>query len=398
MLAITVFFVIICPIIGIPIAIYNTNKKGAMKIGAFFIILAYLGFLGYHFTPTAYSDLSRYYSLYLFPASNSTLSGYLFAQAGNDSFFLVQRLFFYVIAKFNNMQMLPMFTSLLIYGLGFFTLNRANNSLEQSEISTNNNAQMVFIFLSILPFAMVVNNVRNVIAFGILAVGLSRDLISKKHDLLTLLIYVVAVSMHIAALAIILIRIVAYVLEVIISGRLWKLIIGIPVIGGIMYTVFETELFQAFAEKGVSYFTGGGTTSVQSWFDAVDSNPLYKVNKAITFLLLISIVWFIIKNLISKNDSKFRDFLMFNLVLILFIFVWMTRSGTTWIRFMLQLMYFLPILFIFTKKYNYFKLIWCVYIGWAILWQVYNFKVQSSISTTVLLNMLIPLRLLFGGN
>ncbi|KAF0522878.1 EpsG family protein [Pediococcus pentosaceus] len=398
MLAITAFFVIICPIIGIPIAIYNTNKKGAMKIGAFFIMLVYLAFLGYHFTPTAYSDLSRYYSLYLFPASNSTLSGYLFVQAGSDSFFLVQRLFFYVIAKFNNMQMLPMFTSLLIYGLGFFTLNKANSNLEQFEVSKNNNAQLIFIFIAILPFAMVINNVRNIIAFGILAVGLSRDLISKKRDLLTALIYLVAVSMHIAALAIILVRIIAYVLEVIISGRLWKLIIGIPIIGGIMYAVFETELFQTFTEKGTSYFTGGGTSSVQSWFGAVDSNPLYKINKAITFLLLISIVWFIIKTLISKNDSKFRDFFMFNLVLILFIFVWMTRSGTTWIRFMLQLMYFLPILFIFTKKYNYFKLVWCVYIGWAILWQIYNFKVQSSMSSSDFLNMLIPLRILFGGN
>lgn len=163
---------------------------------------ALLTLLAFSFAPqTDSGDLYRYcsrleiYEKYSFP---EVLVRYPYREFGEN-------LLCWIAAKLEMPGIMPGLAAFIVYGVtNYITFDYAERR-EKLDVAN----WMMFFELLILPFGSIVNNIFNVAAFAIVLLAAYRDLIQKKRNLFTILLYVSACFVQQAAFVLILARILA---------------------------------------------------------------------------------------------------------------------------------------------------------------------------------------------
>lgn len=158
--------------------------------------------LGYYFSPKNVVDFTRYTYVLPYYGKNSLL--YLWQ---NDREMLYLRdLIFHLVGRTEDYNLLSFVVALIVYSIFFYVFFDSvhNYSMDVCE-------SILILLLSIgavYPF-YVLNNVRNITSFVIFGFACYRDIIENKHNLLTYLLYILPIFLHLSAVVLFFIRVLA---------------------------------------------------------------------------------------------------------------------------------------------------------------------------------------------
>lgn len=169
----------------------SLRHKYASFVGLLF------GMMGYCTRPVRTIDISRYFE------QIDGIRELPFSQAAGwmDDGLIVKNVFFWLIAKIGDNQLLPFFSLLIIYGITTYVLADA---LEDDDKKLFGNILLLQILQ--IPFYTVFSNVRNVVAFAFLLLAVYRDLYRQKRDIITLVLYIVPCYIHLTGFVIVIVR------------------------------------------------------------------------------------------------------------------------------------------------------------------------------------------------
>lgn len=227
--------------------IRNNNKfKRILYVYAFI-----LSVLAYFYIPNPGYDLERI---------NATLSQYyqpmnlneLFRLLGN-SFTPSVNILYYVISKTNHFGLLP-FTASLVFYLSIFSIF-SDICLKYNICGTKRFLYLIFI-MSLGTYLEVISNIRCMTAFAMIAFCVYNEIFNHKSLVKHLPIYFIAGTMHLAALAVIMIRFAIYPLQKAKRKILYALLpLSILVMIYICFPNFVNQIFftESYYKENVSY-------------------------------------------------------------------------------------------------------------------------------------------------
>lgn len=195
-----------------------------------FISLAFIiAALGYSMTEEL-GDLQRYYSEIL---AIETMSLSNVFQFDGEHLYIADCLFYFV-SRTENAQILNYIIGLIDYTIVFYVLSdRLNRSTQNFTVWTA--IKLCVLIIGIVPFYNIIANVRCVTAYIIILFAGYRDLIQKKRNMFTILLYVLPIGLHVSAVVIVFLRLIQSF-----AKRLGRSIIFIaiiiPFLIGILYT------------------------------------------------------------------------------------------------------------------------------------------------------------------
>ncbi len=165
--------------------------------------------LAYSFVPTPNADLSRYYSAVEKAGTHSFLEAVFGTKNGlYDGLYIINAVF-WIVAKTGCKGLLPALSVAVVYGVSFYVTCDCAERYEKTDWIR----WLLAIQFLLLPFYNIINNIRNVIAFALVALAMYRELIQNKKNVVTYLLYLVPCFIHVFALTAILIRILSGVVK-----------------------------------------------------------------------------------------------------------------------------------------------------------------------------------------
>ncbi len=191
------------------------------------------GLIGYSFVTNRAVDINRYFS---------TLDGIREIpvwQALNwtDDGLFVKNLIFWIISQTGDNNLLPFCSLFLIYSIGSYIVI---DSCERNGVTKVWLPLLMLIFL--IPLYYTYSNVRNVTSFAMISLAVYRELIEKKKNLLTVMLYVLPIFIHLSGIVLVLFRIsVIFIKKKPLLG--FVIAVGIPTI--------VSWLFQNYGEIAI---------------------------------------------------------------------------------------------------------------------------------------------------
>lgn len=154
------------------------NKKIKYRNFGFFVFFLILFFVSIRFKPLEGFDLNVYYNDLNIFRDNGFIMGYKLSQY-ND--YPIISLFFYLCSFFPN-HYLPGFSAIIFYGIAVYLLDQLNvkNSIDKTIL-------IVFILTSI-NYLSVINGIRNMLCYALLALALYLKSIDKREYIFPLLL------------------------------------------------------------------------------------------------------------------------------------------------------------------------------------------------------------------
>jgi hypothetical protein len=244
----------------------------------------------YWVIPRGEMDLTRY-------LQQITILGNMnwgdFVEIGlSQDFLFIKNILFYTIGKTGNYHLLPAVVIFISYYLMFYMMTDYANRME---LKSSEVLMSLMFLVSVMPFISLVSNIRNILAFSIVAFGVYREYIQNKKNILTIICYIAPCFIHISSLALILLR-----MTVIISSKrkhrnaifiitgivLFFLVLdNVEVVG---YLPVVGEYFEAFIIKANNYLNNSSSDYAQY----LQKSLFYKVQRlyftlSVIFLLLI---------------------------------------------------------------------------------------------------------------
>lgn len=172
-----------------------TNQMKWLFVSSTFVIAA----LGY--SMGEWGDLERYHQQLLWMGILDLPTVFQFDE---DNLYVADTLLYFV-SQTGNMQVLNYIIGLIDYGIVFYVLlDRINRSPESFTVGQV--LKLVVIIIGIVPFFNIIANVRCVTAYIIILFAAYRDLVQKKRNVLTYLLYVLPIGLHVSAIIILLLR------------------------------------------------------------------------------------------------------------------------------------------------------------------------------------------------
>lgn len=159
--------------------------------------------LGYAYIPINNSDLVRYFSIL------DRFKGHSFSQSFHvyEDGMYVKNMLFWAISQTGLYGLLPAATVGVVYGVSSYITCCTAEKYGKEELIP---AILLLQFL-LLPFYSITNNIRNVMAFALVALAVYRDIELKKKNVLTVILYIVPCMIHVAAVSLILLRFVVII-------------------------------------------------------------------------------------------------------------------------------------------------------------------------------------------
>ena len=205
---------IISPLLGLLIICLDVVKKWnkeiePYKVKKLIFPLAFIcGAIGYSMRFNMQNDLTRYFSQ-LIEFTNVPFKEIIINDL--DGLFTRDALFFYV-AKTNNEYILSFLVGFLSYFVVFYILF---DMIRNSEIKFKG---YEIIFMSVLcvgfvPLVNIITNVRCVLAYLIMSLGVYRNCVKNKFDVLTIILYIIPLGLHSSAIILLAIRIISILLK-----------------------------------------------------------------------------------------------------------------------------------------------------------------------------------------
>lgn len=215
----------------------KNTKKSPRKL--LFIYTLILSILAYFYIPNPGYDLERIYitlAQYYKP-----MNSYMLFQLLRRSFTPTINILYYLISKTNYFGILPFTVSMIFYGCTFSVFS---DTCERYKIDGIKSSLFLIFIMSMGTYLEIITNIRCMTAFAMITYCVYNELFNKKSIIKHIPIYFIAGTMHLAALAMIIIRIVIYPLQ----QKKWKLFYALlPLfIVGLIYAFYPDFINQIF--------------------------------------------------------------------------------------------------------------------------------------------------------
>lgn len=265
-----------------------SNPFAKIKISKEFVLFIAVAFAVYGYGITCKigleNDLYRYFDL-VDEFSNMNLLKII----KNDKQFLFTRdILFYFIGKTGNNRLLPYIVGFNIYGIcGYVLYNYARRN--DYTFSSLEYLIILFCVFGIVNPCGLIANVRCVQAYIIIGFSVYREVVQKKKDFITVLLYFIAIGLHITAIIIIFLRLTSVLF------RKLKLLLCI--------TTFFFPYFINIAYKYRAYFGTLISTNIAkayyylNWTDGyaaeVSASILNRISRLFCLFYLITTIFLI---------------------------------------------------------------------------------------------------------
>lgn len=188
------------------LVLLKTKLKSQKYVLVFYI--AILAFLAYSYKPLVTADLYRIQeslSTYYYNMNFDKLVKVL-----QNSLTPVASLYYFIFSKFNNVQLLPAFTSIVFYGNIFYILYEyaKEKNLKNTVVA---NTFLFFMFTG--QFLEVISGIRCLMGFSLIANCIFREYFKNKSLFKNIVIYVIASLLHPACLVLTAIRFMIYIFK-----------------------------------------------------------------------------------------------------------------------------------------------------------------------------------------
>lgn len=222
----------------------DSNKKLKKYLIIYWILLAVLAFI---YIPADSTDLSRLIKE-MHRYDDVTFNELI--KLIPKSHIPSEKLYFWVISKFNIDGLLPAITSMIFYGCIFTIVYKC---AKKYNIDNKNIAISLLFFMEFGKFLEVISGIRSLMAFSIIALCIYMEIIENKKIIKNIPLYIFASFMHPAALVLTIIRMTFLLLQKE-KGVLRKIINAILfiILGYITYK-FANESIIVATEKAESY-------------------------------------------------------------------------------------------------------------------------------------------------
>lgn len=300
------------PIIGF---IYFFKKNIFENVNVLYSALLFgcvFGFLGYSITLTnSNADLARY--VYWMAGYNGiSFQSIIYTAIQSKDIFVVQKLLLKFFSLTQNTRLFTAFIAFVFYsGLGYIYFSFIRNN----KLENRNRKIFVLTALLLISFGWVLTNVRNPMADSLIAVAIYRDLYLKKINFSTIFFYLVSISMHVAVIPILIVRLIIGIFcSKKISGKIFAVVIS----AGTVILSLQTNMVSSVLSKVSVYgigSSGGSFAGVSStggdFSNYVNQNIYFQINNI--YYLLLAIFFLILLFILHKQrnlDSAFVNFLI----------------------------------------------------------------------------------------
>ena len=377
-------FALIYGVLGMYSNSHNWRKYFICIISVVFVV-------AYNYNPVGHPDLTRYF------VQIETAKQYDFMQYNNwmgDSLF-VKNLFFWAVGKLQMPKLVPAITTTIVYGCSFYI----TCDFAEREGLINIIFETIVLQFCLLPFVFIVNNVRNVAAFALISLAVYRDLVQKKKNIVTLLLYILPCFLHKTGFVAILIR----VLSLYIGRYLFVLLFVAAMLPTIVRYLFKYYLFFAkFGPVGIliskSILTAyRATISTSDWAITSMNSRVSITTKYIDYIICVLLI--VIVLLLNKESNlKSRNYLNYvKSVAVITIATNIFRTPVYWRFFALAIISAGPAILIATakafSKEKYFRIIYLLLIAFAMAFfgiNIYGSRVNIDYIDLVTSFMLNP--------
>lgn len=291
-------FALLCTPITLMISVVGIIKDNKHWRKYIFLLTVSVFLIAYSYNPTGNSDLVRYFSSLNQIKSLSLAETFDFF---NDGLF-VKNTFFWIISKVNNPHIIPAVTTSLVYLImAYITCDFAELKGKTEVVP-----KILIIQFFSLQFISIINNVRNVSAFAIVALAFYLNIVKKRNDLFVWLLYILPIFIHPSAIVVVIFRCLSNISR----GFLVILIIVIfffPVWFNIIYNSGLISHLGMFISTNIDKMWWYINDPVNSdWSKIVASSLFFKLQRWTMFFLsgiLIMVSFSVLKNYNGK--SKF---------------------------------------------------------------------------------------------
>ena len=394
---------LISPIMGmlviLCIVIKNWNntehknlKKYVFPLGMFF------GTFGYSMThriSETQDDLLRYFDM-IKNLYNSKLN--LIIKNDSDMLYTKDFLFFFV-NRTGNMHILPFIVGFIIYSIVFYVLFDMI-SKSQKKFKTYEIILLGLISIGMISAYSIIGNIRCVFSYVLVSFAVYRELVQKKKNILTLLLYIISLGLHSSTIIIIMIRILSSLLKKFEKSAIFIALL-LPQIINFAHEYIVKFSFGTIGKMITNaidkayyylYWNEGG------WATAVQNSLNDKVNRISGTIFLITIIILINKIKIESNDEKKNKKLIEIPMISYLYFVSLfalgcltIKTGAFW-RFEAIVVLFSPVILINAFKYqkNYkktFTIFSLIGVTMFLINLIYQYRNLDSINTIINLSL-----------
>lgn len=312
------------------IGLYHNRNRLSRGYAVPFALL--FGMVGYNLHFSTASDLDRYYDIIDRLAGQNLLE---ILNADKSMLYTMDILFCFVSKTGSNgilAYIVGFFCYLIMFYVFFDTVIRYRDT---SIPNCNIHILMTgLVMVSIINPFSIIGNVRCVFAFFMISFAAYRDWVQKKRNLVTLLLYLVPVGLHTAAVTILFVRICAPFLKKIPKAFV-ALAVLIPALIRFLYEIiFRTNLNNIILRyvrnaiiKAYQYlnWTRGG------WATQIESSIANKVERSYgTFFLIVIIILYYVLTKEKETNSEIKIYNFLFIIAILALGSLSIKTGAFW--------------------------------------------------------------------
>lgn len=298
-------FTILCPPFGIPCGLYGVYKDKKHWLLYVFCLAISMATIAYCYMPKGDPDIVRYFD-YVERLKGSSLEFALNNGPRGEENLYTFTFVAWIIGQIGDIHMLPALSTFIVYFTGFYITCRVGNDMKVNRGIVV--SYIIFIIVS-LNFYSITNNVRNVCAFSLMLLAIFRDVYLKKHDIGTILLYILPIFLHPSAVILIAVR---FAIELPAKLKFVMLIIAInvvPLLDFMQNLIFKINynnailgIVKTMMWKANYYFI----ETDSAWGDFVSRSTSYRIERYSDIGIAI-IFCFIIVNCRNNNSiMKFR--------------------------------------------------------------------------------------------
>lgn len=337
-------FILACPPLMVLITSYGFTRDPVnwRKWLPLFVLIFFL--IAYSYNPQSIPDLTRYFQML------QDIQGLSFSNVNlyfNDSLYL-KNFIFWIISNSKDVHILPAVATATVYGVsGYILCDTAENENMVKQITW-------YLLAMILAFPIIgiINNVRNVWAFALLAMGIYRDLLKKNRNLVTILLYILPCFIHSASIVIVFLRFICIFFSRL--SNLFKILLLslIPLLSLFIDLLYRiSNKFPKYVSNFIITMHSYLYETNSQYAISISTSEVQKIEKifAMVATMFILVMTYTLLKKGCKENQKYYSFVFLLGIIVLSLHVFIVPHY--WRFFLLLMMLAYPVLFEFKKIY-----------------------------------------------
>ena len=289
---------VVCPVFALPTAFYGMNKNNNYWKVYSFLYALFFASIAYNYYPVIETDLTRY----LATAASYTDKPFSYVLETDQSHLYVQDLWFWIIAQTKDYQLIPAMSTFGVYFTGAYITNYISYKQNDKSFAV----WQLFMLFCCIDLTIVINYIRNILAFALILLGFFRWVVEKKKNLITLLLIFLPIWLHSIAIFLVLLVFLAPLMK---YFRLASVVV-IFVMGTFinfayknLYFVITNKFFKAVVLKAYKYFNNDVATV---WANQTATNFMSKLVKFYNVSLIVFCIALFLFTRRNENEYEKR--------------------------------------------------------------------------------------------